>query len=198
MFRAAAANYRRLGADGFCTWAMNWPLGDAERSLLAVMGDPQPAGDKHYVLRRKCSADFMEGWDYPSYLPQKIDPATDLGSIYEIPLAIADNVGALEGGGPLVTLRLGLTDLVAADRLELRLNGESLAGERIRRRPLQHIDPYTGQWLEIDLERVRPVQGRNRLEIALASRPPDLRSAVTLEDVEVTIEYRVYPGGHLP
>ena len=198
MSRAAAANYRRLGADGFCTWALSWPFGDTERSILEVMADPQPTGDKHYFLRRKSSAPYMEGWDYPSYLPQSIDPATDLGRVYEIPFAIADDVGTLDGGGPLVTLRLGLSDLVGADRLELRLNGESLAGERVRRRPLRHVDPYSGQWLEIDLERVRPVQGRNRLEIALTSRPTDLVSAVTLEDVEMTVDYGVYPSGRLP
>ena len=60
------------------------------------------------------------------------------------------------------------------------------------------MDPYSGQWLEIDLERVRPVQGRNRLEIALTSRPTDLVSAVTLEDVEMTVDYGVYPSGRLP
>lgn len=198
MVRAAAANYRRLGADGFCTWAMNWPFSDAERAIFREMADPRPAGDKHYFLRRTSTATYLQGWDYPAHLPLRLDPATDVGRAFEIPFAIADEVGTLEGGGPVVTLRLGLSDLVAADRLALRLNGQSLAGERARRRPLRQVDPYGGQWLEIDLERVRPVPGRNRIEVTLLGRPVDLVSALTLEDVELTVQYGIYPSGRLP
>lgn len=198
MVRAAVANYRRMGANGFCTWAMSWPFGDVERSVLGVMADPRTAGDKHYFLRREFQEPYMKGWDYPSYLPQRIDPATDLGRVYEIPFAIADEVGTLEGGGPRVTLRLGLTDLVAADRLELKLNGESLSGERVRRGALRPIDPYSGQWLEIELVRERPLQGRNQLEVTLQSRPTDLISPLILEDVEMKVEYDVFSGGNLP
>ena len=68
----------------------------------------------------------------------------------------------------------------------------------MRRRPRRPIDPYSGQWLEIELERARPLQGRNRLEIALQSRPADLVSALILEDVEMTVEYGVFAGGRLP
>ena len=51
-FRAAAANYWEKGVDGLYTWMMDWPLGDAERNILTVIGSPQLVHerDKRYAL----------------------------------------------------------------------------------------------------------------------------------------------------
>ena len=44
-------------------------------------------------------------------------------------------------------------------------------------------------WLIFDLQRVRPQQGANRLEIALVGRPDDLVSSLRVTDVEVEVKY---------
>ena len=40
MFRAATANYWAKGADGLIAWFLHWPPGEAERSILTDIGDP--------------------------------------------------------------------------------------------------------------------------------------------------------------
>ena len=49
-------------------------------------------------------------------------------------------------------------------------------------------------WLELDLKDVRPVKGRNVLEISLDGRPAELEGWVALEEVEVVVEYGPYPS----
>ncbi|MBI4552296.1 MAG: hypothetical protein HY710_08540, partial [Candidatus Latescibacteria bacterium] len=62
---------------------------------------------------------------------------------------------------------------------------------------IRSLDPYSGLWLEFDLDRVRPQQGQNLLELSLRERPPGLKGGVTVEDVEVIVEYGTYPAtGH--
>ena len=61
------------------------------------------------------------------------------------------------------------------------------------RKPLQRVDPYGGQFLEIDLRTVRPRQGDNLLDIALVSRPVNISSDLSVEDVEMIISYGMFP-----
>ena len=193
MFRAAAANAWRLGVDGLYTWFMSWPLGDLERSVLGQLSGPEQIaeGDKHYFLRRRTDVEHVQGVDYPSHLPVSIDPAVDLGRMHEIPLTIADDV---EGNARInsTRLRLCFNDLVRDDRLEVRLNGEAVSLDGARRSPMQAVAPYTGMWLEIEVDRTALRQGANRLEIGLLERPSDLRSKVGIEDVELVVEYGMW------
>lgn len=188
MYRAAAANAWQRGVDGMYAWFMRWPHGSEERAILTELAHPEQIHrqDRHYVLRR--STEVTGETDYPAHLPVRLDPTTDLGKGQAIPFSLADDFA----GDPhisRVTLRLAITDLVAADRLELRLNGASLATLPRRRQPMRHIDPYGGQWLEIDLRSQLPQQGANVLQIELVSRPPDLQNALVLEDVELLVGY---------
>ena len=75
-----------------------------------------------------------------------------------------------------VRLRVGVSNLVTADTVELGLNGKFLATQTSARTPLGDHVPYNGQWIEVDLESVRPLQGENELSFALASRPDGLVS----------------------
>ena len=50
-------------------------------------------------------------------------------------------------------------------------------------------------WLVFDLQKVRPRQGDNRLELALVKRPDDLISALKVEEVEVVVKYHPLPTG---
>ena len=93
-----------------------------------------------------------------------------------------------------VLLRIAVSNLVTADRLEILLNGERLARETCRRDFIRKRDPYSGQWLEFHLEKVRPQKGRNLLEVSLCGRPAGLVGGVTVEDVEIIVEYGAYPA----
>jgi hypothetical protein len=192
MMRAAAANAWDRGVDGLYTWFMSWPLGDGERSTLTELGDAELVRekDKHYFLRWRKEDD--KEFDYPAYLPLEIS-APDAQKRYEIPFAIADDTQNPRLRN--LRLRLGIVNLVMADKLEILLNGESLSSEICKRTYLRSMDPYTGQWLEFDLQEVRPQKGRNMLEICLKERPLRMGGSITVKDVEIVVTYDTYPVG---
>ena len=191
MYRAAAANAWRMGVDGLYSWFMRWPLGSEQRSVLMELSDREQLErrDRHYFLRRE--VEDTGDHDYPAQLPLAFDPASDVGVTKKITFSIADDT-ANEPSATQVTLRLALTDLVAADRIDLSLNGQSLAGAPLQRSPMRKIDPYAGQWVEIDLVGHPPACGHNVLEVTLRERPADLKSSLVLEDVEIIVEYDTY------
>lgn len=78
-----------------------------------------------------------------------------------------------------------MLNLVGADRLEVKLNGSALADEFLRRTSHR----YEFQWLEYTLLRLRPKRGRNTLAVTLKSRPVGLEGGVTVEQVEILVEY---------
>lgn len=191
MLRAAAANNWARGADGTYTWFRPWPLGDAERSVLTELGDPDLVveKDKHYFLRRACND--AKDRDYEAHLPLPL-PQEDAGKRFLIPFYIADDTQNSQI--QKITLRLGITDLLAADKLDVRLNGHSIAHVPQARSNLRNVDPYGGQWLDFDLRNIRPQQGENVIDVALTSRPPNISSDLVLEDVEVIVHYGTFPA----
>ena len=192
--RAAAANFFDRGVDGVYTWYMPWPLGDAERSTLTDLGGPDVLKEatKHYRLRRRDDRAAELGYD--AAIPLEI-PMADPGRRYEVPFYIADDVEAAEDRIRQVLLKINVSSLIGADRLTLLLNGRSLAGESCLRSYGGVINPFYGQWLEFQLQDVRPVKGPNVLQISLDGRPEGLEGGVTVEDVEVIVEYGPYPSG---
>ncbi|MBN98484.1 MAG: hypothetical protein CME16_04440 [Gemmatimonadetes bacterium] len=192
MMRAAAANFKAKKVDGLYTWFLSWPLGQGERSTLSELGDDEllKEGDKHYFLRRRSEASSAQ--DYEAHLPLAIDRG-DLGKLYQIPFFIADDTANPQIQS--VLLRVGVTDLVGADQFEVSLNGASLAAEVCRRSGHGRVDPYAGQWLEFQLEKLRPIQGENRLGLRLVERPDNLASGVVVEDVEIIVTYGTFAAG---
>ena len=191
-FRAAAANYWRRGVDGLYAWFFRWPLGDRERRVLTELGDPEliREADKHYVLHRRSKGAVEMG--YRASLPLRM-PAGDAGKRYSIPFTISDDI---KGGAERISqvvLKLYVDNLVTADRLTLLLNGQSLEQEICRRDYANRIDPWLGQWLEYRLRKVRPRQGENLLEISLDGRPAGMGGRISVESVEIRVEYGSYP-----
>ncbi len=194
MMRAAAANYWQRGADGMYAWFLHWPLGDAERSILAALGDPEMAkeGDKHYVLTRKAESSEQVGYQTP--LPVEI-ASSDTGTRHGIPFYIADDIQGAADRIRQIRLKINIRDLVSEDRLSILLNGQSLSKETCLRDFGGAIAPYAGQWLEFHLEGVRPKQGGNLLEISLDRRAVGLVSPLSVDEVEIIVEYGPYPSG---
>ena len=187
--RAAAASLLDRGCDGLYAWFMRWPLGDQERNSLSELGDRDlmREKDKHYVLARQAEGENQ----YPVALP--IEIKADDRAKHSIPFYIADD--AQEGRVSEVLLKIKIVDLVSEDRLEIALNGKSLQAEICRREYGWIVAPYQSMWLVFDLQKVRPRQGENRLEIALAGRPEDLLSPLKVAEVEVVVKYHPLPSG---
>ena len=193
MMRAAAANFWDRGADGMYTWFLRWPLGDAERRILADLGDPDLAkeGDKHYLITGDSQAAQSVGYETP--LPLEI-AASEPGTRHRIPFYIADDVEGAAERIRQVLLKIKIYDLVAQDRLTFLLNGQSLAGETCLRDFGEPMTPYNWMWLEFHLENVRPRKGHNLLEISLDRRAEGMISPLRIEDIEFIVEYGSYPS----
>ena len=189
MMRAAAANNWARGVDGQYTWFLPWPLGESERNTLTELEDSDLSaeGDKHYFLSRKGENEQ----DIEALLPLALN-REDAGKRFQLPFYIADDLGNPQV--QQVKLRLGINDLVGADRLDIRLNGTSLADEALTRSGVTPVDPYVGQCLEFDLQKVRPMQGDNVLDISLVSRPANIASDLAVEDLEIIVSYGTFPA----
>ena len=187
MMRAAASNFWQSDVDGLCTWFMNWPLEDAERRILSEIGDPDQTqeGNKHYFLRRRTENPDRFSYEAELPVPIKADPE----QTHEISFTISDDPENRRIGR--MRLRLNVADLVPPDRFEVSLNGVSLESEPCRRTPRWH-DAFTGVWLEFDLDKVRPVRGANTLQLALRERPEGFEGEISIDDVELIVEYDLY------
>jgi hypothetical protein len=187
MMRAAASNFWQADVDGLCAWFMDWPLEDAERRILSEIGDPDQSqeGTKHYFLRH--GENKAERFSYDAELPLAI--AADPEKTHEISFTISDDPDNRRIGR--MRLILNVADLVPADQFEVSLNGVSLESESCRSRPRWH-DAFTGVWQEFDLQTVRPVRGANTLQFALRERPEGLGGGISIDDVEIIVEYDLY------
>ena len=191
--RAVVANHWARDVDGIYAWFMRWPLDDTQRRILAELDDPDliQEGSKRYVQRLRSERAVELGYD--ATLPLKI-PEAQRDKRYQIPFTIADDIEGSPGRIRQVRLQLQVNNLVSADRLTVLLNGKSLADETCLRDFSWHVAPYQGQMLEFHLSRVLPRKGRNVLEISLDERPGLMAGGVSIEHMEVHVEYGLYPS----
>lgn len=182
MVRAAAANYWAKGADGLIVgpW-FYWPFRDEEKAILTEVGAPQDIEekDKHYVLSQRQEDSARLGYDHP--LPLRLSVGAKAHG--DIPFLVADDLSSKRVDR--VRLCIRIDNLVSADRLTVSLNGISLSGQRMRRTSHR----YEFQWLEYELLELRPPQGRNVLSVTLESRPADFTGSVSVDQVELLVEY---------
>ena len=185
--RAAAANFWQADVDGLCTWFMDWPLEQVQRQILTELGDPDLTreGTKHYFLRQR--AENPARFVYDAELPVAIK--ADADKTHEISFTICDDPANERIGR--IRLKINVADLVPADVFDVRLNGVCLASEPCRRYPRWH-DAYIGTWMEFELNTVRPVRGTNTLQFALRERPASLEGEISIDDVELIVEYGLY------
>ena len=200
MMRAAVSNYLAKGADGVYAWFLDWPLGATERNMLTEMTNPDlmVEADKQYRLSRRTEP--AAGLGYDTTLPLEI-PEAEPGRRYAIPVYIADDIEGKADRIKRLTLRMRIGNTVTADRLSVWLNGESLEDEAVSRDPGAYvripvsphrIEHYSAQWIEFELSSVRPRRGENVVEVSLDGRPAKLGGGVTVDDLEVVVEYGVY------
>ena len=191
--RAVVANHWARDVDGIYSWFMRWPLDDTQRRILTELDDPDliKEGSKRYVQRLRAKRAVELGYD--ATLPLKI-PQAEPDKRYPIPFTIADDIAGAPGRIRQVRLLLQVNNLTSADRLTVRLNGRSLADETCLRDYSWNVAPYQGQMLEFHLSHVLPRKGRNVLEISLDERPGLLGGGVSIEHMELDVEYGSYPS----
>ena len=171
--------------------------------MLTEMANPDlmVEADKQYRLSRRTEP--AAGLGYDTTLPLEI-PQAEQGERYAIPVYIADDIEGKSDRIKRVALRMRVGNTVTADHISAWLNGESLAGESISRDtgayvriPVSphRIEHYSAQWIEIELSGVRPKQGENVVEVSLEGRPPCLVGGITIDDLEIVVEYGVYRVG---
>lgn len=182
MLRAAIANYWAKGADGLIVapW-FPWPFREEERALLTDIGDPDTLKErtKHYFVSLRQEDAASLGYSHP--LPLQLEGKSPQSST--VPFYIADDCQSDRVAR--IRLLLRVRNLVTADDLELSLNGTSLGGESFRRTSHR----YDFQWLEYTLSKVLPRPGENVLSARLASRPQGLGGGITIDQMEVLVEY---------
>ena len=82
------------------------------------------------------------------------------------------------------------------DELSILLNGQSVLDQSVTRdfaHNTPHIAPR-GLDLQFQLRDVLPRQGWNTLQIALDARPDLMEGGITIEQVELRVEYSPYPS----
>lgn len=183
MLRAAVANFWDKGADGLIVapW-FRWPLRDEEKSFLTDIGDPDAVRDrdKHYIVAHREPEAAKLGYGQP--LPAAIEKA-DPSYRAAIPFHVADDCFSPRVRS--VRLLIKLLNLVEPDTLVVRLNGVPLEREPVRKTSHR----YEYHWLDFTLGRTRPRRGQNLVEVTLARRPEGMEGGVTVEQVEVMVEY---------
>ena len=195
--RAAAANFLHKGCDGCYIHSMRWPLGDEERDFIRELGnrDVLLQNDRRIVLPRRSPGAEAMGY-LTGVLPVRF-MAADPAVVEEIQLYIA---GSTKDVPPTATVQfiLSFRNNVAADTIELTLNGVSLDEEPREYMPrngnrgvFETSGSYDGlrMAVSINTSRVRSAlkHGANSLGVSLAARPRGLRGGISLEEVEVTI-----------
>lgn len=183
MLRAAVANFWAKGATGLIVapW-FRWPLRDAEKSFLTDIGDPDAVRDrdKHYIVAHREEEAVQYGYGQP--LPLAIERA-DPNARFAVPFYIADDCSSKRIRS--VRLLLKVMNMVGPDHVVVRLNGTSLESEPRSRTSHR----YGFQWLDYTLTGIRPRRGDNLLEFTVASRPEGMGGGVTVEQVEVAVDY---------
>ena len=193
MMRAAVANYWDMGVDGMYTYFLKWPINDAGRTILTEMGDPGLVKDKtkHYLGNQRTDTSEWVGYDLP--LPVEI-AHDDTGTSHDIDFYVSDDIEGDHDRVREIRLNILIADLLADDRLTIRLNGESLENELCRRDYGSFINAYGGQWLEFVLEGIRPRKGPNVLSITLDERAEGMVGSLVVEDVELIVERHPFPS----
>ena len=194
-FRSAASNLKMLGADGFYSWFLKWPLEDQQRSILKELND---IGKLKYLNKTYCLAKRVKGaaeLGYETSIPVEISSDTN---DEEIIFNFSDQGENSPGHQADIALLIRVKGIVNDDMVNVCVNGVAInhllskryRSEYIRRPPSPHIiEPYSGQILEFKLPDGLLVMGPNKLSVGLLKRPDMLNCMVIVDDVNIQVVY---------
>jgi len=193
MINALAARHWKNGADGF--YVFNWfgtaPTYDYDnRAAMDTIADPLRLKyqNKQYAVMRT-DASFPNCLPHPRQIPAKVteDPLT-------VTINVADD---LEEAGERVKraqLHVHLSNLTVMDRLEVKLNGQTLTCTNPMK-PGAYNTRNTA-WQNYELSADHVICGDNTVSLRMAGRDERLARELPVEvqDMELAIQYD-YPNG---
>ncbi len=196
-FRGTAANWWHEGVDGILTFnfanaapdacaAVGFPAGPpSHQQAYQEIGEPEVIRfeNKIFTVQRRFGAGWEERWDfYHNNNVQAPLPAVLSGGA--IPTILTVNVADdLTGNAERlksVELRLLLSGVADKDVVEVKLNGILLHAPILQ----------GGGWRIFSPTPRRFAVGRNLVSIRIGQRPPDSKSPIVVEKLEVHVAYK--------
>ena len=200
MMRGSACNYWDQGVDGIYVahWFGYWPYASSFYEKLRELPHPDimASRDKHYRVPtdtvRPVSPSIAA--DKRNSLPVKLKVSVP----NSIELIISDDVEHWYSRGMIheILLRIRLVETNEQDKIEVKLNGNLLPSDMLRRvinmyamdAPQYRVNGAC--WYIFRLrDEFRPVKGTNIIEVNLLESELQAFSNVTLRDIEMEIKY---------
>jgi hypothetical protein len=189
LIRAAVANYRRMGADGFEMFNLRVPLDSYKVQVQDALAENARVTDGDRLYAITAGAIRLQGRAEPRQLPRKL-PAGKRENVF---LYIGENFADERHRPEYVGLRIGLRAASADDSITITLNGTTVTHGRMAAKftPVggvegtPAVDPPTADgYLQIevrDLDLLRPGENEIAFEAARAI------GGKTLEVVDVQL-----------
>ena len=199
MYRAAAANYRAMGADGLYLSDLPWPHTEREYQIFREMGDP----DIHLRKKKHYFPSHREPNTGP-HVPERYLPVDlEEGVPARVPFLVGDKLDEARNDGELqgATLGVRIGHCCPEDGISFRYNGETATPSEtnhfyggivsytavrsgLPERVLTHF------WFTFDLPLDRVKEGQNEVEVLLDQRFTGMGGVRVLHQVELTLEYK--------
>ena len=196
IMRAAACNYWAQGVDGLYLdqWYARWPYDASFYEQLREVPYPDVMAPKDKFYYVATGANLRAPAPEPTLpLPQELKTNRPV----QAELEIADDLPSWDRLGRVheLLLRFRIGGTTELDRLSFKLNGRKLLQEEMRKINQMYVmrgprGRIFGYWFIFRLEPQQwPVKGKNRLEVTLLERDPDVTPPVELRDVELEVKY---------
>ena len=198
MYRAAAANYRTMGADGLYLSDLPWPHTEREYQVFREMADP----DIHLRKKKHYFPAQREPNGEP-HAPERCLPVDlEEGVPARVPFLVGDRLDDARNDGELKIVSLGVRigHCCPEDDISFRFNGETVkpsesthhyggivsytaARSGLPERILTHF------WFTFDLPHERVREGKNEVEVVLEKRFTGMGGVRVLHQVELFVAY---------
>ena len=204
MYRAAATNYRVMGADGLYLLDLPWPHTEREYQIFREMSDP----DIHLRKKKYYFPAQREPNAEPHSPERNLPMDLEEGVPVQVPFLVGDDLDAARDDGELKAARLGVRILRTCpeDLYMFRFNDAVIGPAEIthiyggvvsytahRSGLPERID--THYWFDFDLPIELVKEGQNEVEVVLEQRHAPLGKDRELQQIELIVEYR---EPHLP
>ncbi len=178
-YRAAAAAYWSRGADALYLPWYPWPIGSEQRQILTEIGDPDVLFEKpkRYYMTPRHDKCVMFGYNAPLPVELDVGPEADPATVSLTIVKDSSDANAV--------LELKLVESTSHDVMSVRLNGKELSQDDV----IYTTYGYTYSTFEFPLEWDDVVDGVNEISVTHLSRPSNLSSKVSLEGVEIGVDY---------
>lgn len=187
-WRGAAMNIWHTGADGVYTFNL-FPRQRDDR--FSEIGDVATlkGRDKFYGIDKFDTRGFLgiykPGLVVPYALPVELEP--DVAASVELPVGEDIVPNSPSGQNPSVKLRLQITNVLAGDSIETKVNGRDLPLGKWNQPPT--TQPAT-RWYELEPDPTFIKAGTNRVEIRLLNDSPAERPPLSLVALKMPVGYR--------